>query len=227
MKYETIIWDLDGTLMYTLEDLKISLNYALRKNHMPERTLDEVCHFVGNGVRRLIELAIPDNIKSDILENVFLDFKQHYVKHCQDNSGLYPGIAETLKILKERGIRMAVVSNKLQKGVTELFTSHVHTVGRNDDIKLCDYIEIGIGESPEIAKKPAADMVLRALKELGVSKDGAIYIGDSEVDVATAHNSGIPCISVLWGFRDKDFLKDHGADIFVENPEEIVSYILG
>lgn len=228
MKQKTIIWDLDGTLMDTLADLMYSVNYALRTNNMPERTLDEVRRFVGNGVRRLIELAVPESLDkagkdAELLEKVFADFKQHYVLHCQDHTGLYEGIADALVELKESGIRMAVVSNKLQQGVTELFLSEVHTVGKDDRLRLCDYIEVAIGERPEMARKPAADMVLKALDELGVQKEDAVYIGDSDVDVATARNSGLPCISVLWGFRDREFLLQHGADTFVSHPQEIVT----
>lgn len=224
----TIIWDLDGTLMDTIEDLKNAVNYALRNNGMEERTLNEVRQFVGNGVRRLIEQAVPESMNKgkcnpELFEKVFADFKSYYVLHCQDNTGLYEGIAEALKALREKGIRMAVVSNKLQQGVTELVNSEIHTVGKNDALRLCDFMDVSIGERPEVARKPAPDMVLKALEELGVEKDEAIYVGDSEVDVLTARNSGLPCISVLWGFREKDILKKHGADTFVTHPREIVS----
>lgn len=224
----TIIWDLDGTLMDTIEDLKNAVNYALRSNGMNERTLDEVRQFVGNGVRRLMELAVPESLEGgrlnpELFERVLAEFRSYYVEHCQDNTGLYEGIADALKQLKEKGIRMAVVSNKLQPGVTELVNSTVHTVGKSDALRLCDYMDVAIGERPEVARKPAPDMVLKALEELGVERDEAVYIGDSEVDVATARNSGMDCISVLWGFRDIDLLKEHGADTFVKHPSEIVS----
>lgn len=230
MKKNTIIWDLDGTLMDTIEDLKNAVNYALRTNGMEERTLSEVRQFVGNGVRRLIELALPESMERgkrnpDLFEKVFTDFKTYYVEHCQDNTGLYDGIAETLRALKEKGVRMAVVSNKLQQGVTELVNSEVHTVGKNDALRLCDYMDVSIGERPEVARKPAPDMVIKALEELGVEKDEAVYIGDSEVDVLTARNSGLTCISVLWGFRNIDVLKEYGANTFVKHPMEIVSIL--
>lgn len=230
MKYKTIIWDLDGTLMDTIEDLKNATNYALRVNGLCERTLDEVRQFVGNGVRRLIELSVPESmdrgrLNPELFEKVFADFKKYYVEHCQDNTGLYEGIADTLKTLKERGIRMAVVSNKLQQGVTELVHSEVHTVGKDDAVILADYMDVAIGECPEVARKPAPDMVIKALQELGVNREEAVYVGDSEVDVATARNSGLPCISVLWGFRDIDVLKKSGADTFVSHPKEIISFV--
>lgn len=229
MKKKTaIIWDLDGTLMDTLVDLKNAVNYALRTNGMEERTLNEVRQFVGNGVRRLIELAVPESMERGqqnpvLFEKVFTDFKDYYVQHCQDNTGLYEGISQALKALKQKGIRMAVVSNKLQRGVTELVNSEVHTVGKSEALRLADYMDVSIGERPEVARKPAPDMVLKALEELGVEKDEAVYIGDSEVDVITARNSGLPCISVLWGFRDEDLLKEYGAETFVKHPMDIVS----
>lgn len=228
MQKKIIIWDLDGTLMDTIEDLKNAVNYALRVNGMKERTLDEVRRFVGNGVRRLMELSVPESMDKgknnpQLFDKVFADFREYYVDHCQENTGLYEGIADALKALKDKGIRMAVVSNKLQLGVTELVNSEIHTVGKDDKIKLCDYMEVSIGESPEIDRKPAPDMVIKALEELRADKGSAVYVGDSEVDVATARNSGLPCISVLWGFRDIKVLKEHGADTFVKHPMEIVS----
>lgn len=231
MRKNVIIWDLDGTLMDTIVDLKNAVNHALRINGMPERTLDEVRRFVGNGVRRLVELAVPESMDGGrlnpaLFDKVFADFKSYYVEHCQDNTGLYEGIAETLQALRDEGIRMAVVSNKLQQGVTELANSEIHTTGRNDRLRLCDYMEVSIGERPDMARKPAPDMVLKALDELGADRDEAVYIGDSEVDVATARNSGLPCISVLWGFRDMELLRQHGADTFVEHPSQILALVL-
>ena len=226
MKYRTIIWDLDGTLMDTLHDLMNSVNYALEKHGMPVRTYQEIRNFVGNGVKRLVELSVPDGLNNPTFEEVFADFKSHYIVHCQDQTGLYDGIAETLEELKARGIRMAVVSNKLQSGVTELFESQVRTVGKEETICLKDYIEVAIGERPEMARKPAADMVNRAFEEMGLDKENAVYIGDSEVDLATARNSGLPCISVLWGFRDKDYLKEQGATVFVETPLQILDFTI-
>lgn len=226
MKYKTIIWDLDGTLMDTLQDLMLSVNYALTENGMPERSFEEVRQFVGNGVRRLMELAVPDGFDNPLFEKVFADFKKHYVVHCQDNTGLYEGIAETLRTLKERGVPMAIVSNKLQQGVTELFESDVRIVGSSKCICLKDYITVAIGERPEVARKPAPDMVNKALEMMNLDKEGAVYVGDSEVDLATARNAGLPCISVLWGFRDKDVLNEHGADVFIEKPSEILEMVI-
>lgn len=214
MKYKVVIWDLDGTLLDTLQDLANATNYALKTWGLPERNIDEIRQFVGNGVRMLVTRAVPQGEEHPHFEEIFDTFKAHYVEHCQENTGLYPGIAETLKALKVRGVRMAVVSNKLQSGVTELY-----------DYWFKDTIEVAIGEREGINRKPARDMVDIALSELGVSADDAVYVGDSDVDVMTAKNSGLPCISVLWGFRTKDFLVEHGANLFVSRPEEILDII--
>lgn len=224
MKYKTIIWDLDGTLMDTLQDLMASVNYALQEHGMPVRSYEEIRRFVGNGVKRLVELSVPGGVENPLFDEVFASFKSHYLVHCQDQTGLYAGIADTLRELKRRGIRMAVVSNKLQSGVTELVEGDVRTVGCQETICLKDYIEVAIGERPEMARKPAADMVNKAFEEMGIDKCEAVYVGDSEVDLATARNAGLPCISVLWGFRDKDFLLRHGAVTFVSDPWQIVDF---
>lgn len=225
-RYKTIIWDLDGTLMDTLVDLMLAVNYALRENGMPSRTLEEVRQFVGNGVRRLIMLSVPAGTTDEVAEKVLADFKAYYVEHCQDNSGLYSGMLATLQALKERGVRMAVVSNKLQKGVTELCESKVKTLDTGELICMMDYMDVAIGERPEVARKPAADMVDKAFEEMGIDKENAVYVGDSDVDIATARNAGLPCISVLWGFRDKNFLLDHGATTCIASPLEILEFTI-
>lgn len=226
--YHTIIWDLDGTLMDTLLDLMSSVNHALEQNGLAPRTYDEIRRFVGNGVRRLVELSVPGGSSNECFEQVFADFKAYYIVHCQDQTGLYAGIAQTLAELHRRGIRMAVVSNKLQAGVTELIRSQVHTVGCSDSICLGDYLEVAIGERPNIARKPAPDMVRLALDEMGIKdKQGVVYIGDSEVDLATARNAGLPCLSVLWGFRDREYLMQEGATTLVATPDEILGYMVG
>lgn len=214
MKYKAIIFDLDGTLTDTLEDLFLSTNHALRSCGLPERGLDEVRRFVGNGVRKLIERAVPEGTESRTIERCFESFKAHYVIHCQDHTCLYPGIASLLTTLHARGYRMAVVSNKLQAGVTELSNTFFNGV-----------IDVAIGEQPGIPRKPAPDMVRIALAQLGVSASETVYVGDSDVDLQTASNSGLPCISVLWGFRSRDFLIAHGASVTVESPQDILSIV--
>ena len=214
MKYKAIIFDLDGTLTDTLEDLFLSTNFALRSCGLPERSLEEVRRFVGNGVRKLIERSVPADTEPRLLERCFEAFRSHYVIHCQDHTCLYPGIASLLTSLHARGYRMAVVSNKLQEGVNELAQTFFNGV-----------IDVAIGEQPGIPRKPAPDMALAALKQLGVKAWEAVYIGDSDVDLQTAANAGLPCISVLWGFRNRDFLIAQGATVLAESPQDILSLV--
>lgn len=214
MKYKAIIFDLDGTLTDTLLDLTLSTNHALRQCGMPERSIEEVRQFVGNGVRNLMLKAVPEGTSENMFEECFAHFKAHYLIHCQDNTCLYPGIDRLLHDLKEIGMPMAVVSNKLQGGVDELQKQW-----------FADTISVAIGEREGMQRKPAPDMVQLAISMLGVEADQCVYIGDSDVDLMTAKNSGLPCISVLWGFRDRDFLIAHGATTFAENPADIIDLV--
>lgn len=210
-KCRAVVFDLDGTLLDTLEDLAAATNWALRQNEMPERSLAEVRQFVGNGVRILMERAVPAHTSAETFEKTFADFKAYYVEHCQDRTRLYDGIPELLSALKAKGLRLAIVSNKLQAGVDELYDRYFR-----------DTVEVAVGERPEMKRKPAPDMVQTALRALGVTADEAVYVGDSDVDLQTAINSGLPCISVLWGFRDRDFLVAHGATTFASVPAEVL-----
>lgn len=209
-KYKTYIFDLDGTLLSTLADLAASTNYALRTHHMPERSIDEVRSFVGNGVKKLMERAIPDGLNNPLFEDTFATFRQHYMQHNLDTTQPYPGIMQLLEQLKAEGKNIAVVSNKFYAATRELCR---HFFG--------DLVPVAIGEREDIRKKPAPDTVIEALRELGVDKEGAVYIGDSDVDIMTAKNSGMPCVSVLWGFRDKEFLLEHGATTLISQPEDM------
>ena len=209
--FETYIFDLDGTLLSTLDDLAASCNYALRHNGMPERTLDEVRRFVGNGVKKLMERAIPDGLENEKFEKVFADFRQHYMIHNLDTTKPYPGVMEMLEELKARGKNVAVVSNKFYAATQSLCR---HFFG--------DLVDVAIGEREDIRKKPAPDTVNEVLRLLHADRKKAVYIGDSDVDVMTAENSGMPCISVLWGFRDHDFLAEHGATIYVSSAEQLL-----
>ena len=213
MKYSTYIFDLDGTLLDTLADLAAAVNYALRQHGMPEHTIDDVRRFVGNGVRKLMERAIPDGEKNPDFEATFATFREYYMHHSLDTTRPYPGIIETLEALKAKGCRLAVVSNKMMAATKEL-CQHF----------FADTIEVAIGENEAagIRKKPAPDTVFEALRKLGEEKDSAVYVGDSDVDLETANNSGLPCISVLWGFRDRDFLIQHGAKTFISAPSELL-----
>ena len=226
MTYNTYIFDLDGTLLDTLGDLAAATNYALRQHGMPEHSIDDVCRFVGNGVRKLMERAIPDGAHNPDFEATFATFRQYYMQHSLDTTQPYEGISETLAALKAKGCRLAVVSNKMMAATQEL-CQHFFP----------DTIEVAIGENEAagIRKKPAPDTVFAAMEaiesignprlSLGSPREHAVYVGDSDVDIETAHNAGIPCISVLWGFRDKDFLIQHGAKTFISAPSELVSNI--
>lgn len=211
MKYNTYIFDLDGTLLSTLGDLAASCNYALRSCGMPERSLDEVRQFVGNGVKMLMIRAVPGGEENADFEKAYATFREHYMNHNLDTTAPYPGIMDMLKRLSEGGAKLAVVSNKFYAATQELVA---HFFG--------DYVKVAIGEREQIRKKPAPDTVIEALRQLGADANSAVYIGDSDVDIDTARAAGMPCISVLWGFRDKDFLIQHGAETLVESPEEIV-----
>lgn len=210
MKYQTYIFDLDGTLLNTLTDLAASCNFALRTHGMPERTVDEVRRFVGNGVKKLMERAIPDGLGNPLFDDTYKAFREHYLIHSLDHTEPYPGIRELLQTLKQNGVKMAVVSNKFYAATQEL-CQHFFS----------DTISVAIGEREDIRKKPAPDTVNEALRQLGASRETAVYIGDSDVDIDTARNSSMPCISVLWGFRDKEFLLEHGATTLVREPAEI------
>lgn len=211
--FTSYIFDLDGTLLSTLDDLAASCNYALRSNNMPERTTEEVRQFVGNGVKKLMERAIPDGLRNPLFEKTYADFRQHYMQHNLDSTHPYEGVMELLSELHRRGKQVAVVSNKFYAATQELCR---HFFGE-------ELVPVAIGEREDIRKKPAPDTVIEALRQLGASADGAVYIGDSDVDIETAHNSGMPCISVLWGFRSKAFLLEHGATTFVEHPMDILN----
>lgn len=215
-KYDTVIFDLDGTLLNTLEDLKDSVNYALREAGMPERSLEEIRCFVGNGVRRLMELSVPGGLDNPEFEKVFQVFKEHYSLHCNDKTGLYPHIEELFKELQERGMKLAIVSNKFHDAVQDLKKQY-----------FAEYISVAIGEKEGIRRKPAPDTVLAALKELGSSRKNAVYVGDSEVDIATAGNVGMDCIAVTWGFRTKEEQKRAGGGVyaFADDPLEILELI--
>ena len=194
-------------------DLAAATNYALRQHGMPEHSIDDVRRFVGNGVRKLMERAIPDGAHNPDFEATFATFRQYYMQHSLDTTQPYEGISETLAALKAKGCRLAVVSNKMMAATQEL-CQHFFP----------DTIEVAIGENEAagIRKKPAPDTVFAALDALGVGKGNAVYVGDSDVDIQTAANAGLPCISVLWGFRDKAFLTENGAKTFISTPSELL-----
>ena len=209
----TIIFDLDGTLLDTLGDLANSVNYALRTYNLPERSLQEVRSFLGNGIRYLMTRSVGEApIDEARFEEIFQTFRSHYVEHCLDTTCPYPGIMDLLEKLKERGVKMAIVSNKLHPAVQDL-NEHFFK----------GYITSAVGESATVRRKPNPDAVLTALRELGSTPEEAIYVGDSEVDLATSVNAGLPCGLVLWGFRDEDFLRNlPGATQWYAQPQDLL-----
>ena len=212
MKYESYIFDLDGTLLNTLDDLAASCNFALRSYGLPEHSVDDVRRFVGNGERLPMTRAIPGGESFAQVEECYACFRQHYLHHNLDTTAPYPGIMELIAKLNANGKKVAVVSNKFYEATQDLVR---HFFGEE--------IKVAIGERPDIHKKPAPDTVIEALRQLDMPSSTAVYIGDSDVDIDTARNCGMPCISVLWGFRDRDFLIEHGATTLVKTPEEIAA----
>lgn len=208
------IFDLDGTLLNTLQDLCNSTNAALKSAGMPSRTLDEVRMFVGNGVKNLLLRAMNIEKPEDDprFETVFEAFRTHYAQHSNDETCAYEGVMELLARLKEAGVPMAIVSNKLDAAVKSL-----------NKIYFSEYISVAIGENEAagVKKKPAPDTVYTAIQELGIEPEDAVYIGDSEVDIATAANAGIPCICVTWGFRDEALLREKGAKLICSTPQQV------
>lgn len=213
--YKTVVFDMDGTILDTLEDMKICVNKALVEEGFPERTLDEVRRFVGNGNHKLAERAVPEGTDDDKVEAVFQNFHRHYKKHCGDHTRPYSGVIELIRHLREAGIRTAVVSNKADYGVQALCADWFP-----------DLFDGQTGEKEGVRRKPAPDGVWNVMAEVGARKDSTVYIGDSEVDIETARNAGLPCISVSWGFRDENFLKQHGASVIVHTMDELEALLL-
>ena len=214
MKYDLIIFDMDGTILNTLEDLKNSLNYVLQQAGYQTRTLEEVRTFVGNGIRKTIERALPSDIEEEKVDELFSLFMNYYAIHNTDNTKPYNGVIKLLKELKHLGYKTAVVSNKQDSAVKSLCKKF-----------FTGLFDVEIGEKENIAKKPEPDEVNEVLKILNIDRTKSIYIGDSEVDIQTAQNSKMKSIIVDWGFRDRKFLYEHGAEVIVSNPSEILDII--
>ncbi len=210
MRYELAVFDLDGTILDTLADLSASLNHALTACGYPARTLDEARRFVGNGIHKLVERGVPAGTDAAGVEAVFAAFKAHYKDHSRDATRPYDGVPQMLQKLRADGVKLAVVSNKVDSAVGELCRSYYPGL-----------FDAAVGEREGVRRKPAPDSVLQVLRELDVSADRAVYIGDSDVDVETGKNAGLPVISVTWGFRDEDFLRDHGAAAYAHSPDEL------
>ena len=197
MRYKLAVFDMDGTILNTLEDLADSTNYALKANGLPERTIDEVRRFVGNGIRLLIERAVPTDTDKKLTDKVFDTFKEYYKTHCAVKTRPYDGIKDVLLELRKAGCLTAVVSNKADFAVQDLCKDYFDNL-----------FDFAIGEREGIKKKPAPDSVFEVLSKLNVEKDNAVYVGDSDVDFATSVNAGMDVIMVGWGFRDAEFLRE-------------------
>ncbi len=207
---QTIVFDLDGTLLDTLGDLTAAVNHTMVLHGFPERTVGEVRRFVGNGVAKLMELSVPGGADNPLLAQCLREFSAYYENNMTALTKPYDGVPELLGKLKAAGFQMAVVSNKFDAAVKTLCR---HYFGAT--------ITVAVGESADAARKPAPDTVFKALAELGVDAKSAVYIGDSEVDILTAKNAGLPCVSVGWGFRDAEFLKSKGAGAVLRHPGEL------
>lgn len=214
VQIDTIIFDLDGTLLDTLDGLYDAFNYAISQFGYTKRTKDEIKSFVGNGIKRAIERALPPKIADDELSKIIEVFKEYYIENMYVKTKAYDGIIEMLSDMKNKGYKLGVVSNKYDEAVKELCERYFK-----------GYIQVAIGEGQGVERKPSATGLIKAIKELNSQQKKAIYIGDSEVDIQTAKNAKVPCISVLWGFKDKEFLLNNGAKVFAEVPNDIIKII--
>ena len=216
MKYTTLLFDLDGTLLDTLSDLHLAVFHALHAYHMPQRSLDEVRMMVGNGIKKLIDRAVPEGTPPEKTAQVLDVFRDYYSKNSRIQTAPYDGILVSLKLLSQKGYNIAVISNKIDSAVKEL----------NRDF-FAEFIPVAIGDREGMKKKPAPDSLYEAMKLLGSKKEECLYIGDSDVDIETAKNTGIPCIGCAWGFRGREFLREHGLDNawILENPTELPTFI--
>lgn len=213
-QYETVIFDLDGTLINTLEDLTDSVNSAMARYGYPSRTITEVRSFVGNGVDRLVALSIPGGEQNADYEKCVEHCRRHYALNMQNKTKPYDGVIELLRELAAKNIKMAVVSNKFDAAVKGLCRTFFGGI-----------LHVAIGDSAGADKKPEPDTVEAALKELNASAGGAVYVGDSEVDAVTAKNAGIPFVGVTWGFRDRTVLEHAGADFIIDKLCELLNII--
>lgn len=215
MRYDTVIFDLDGTLLYTLEDLTDCINHTMALFGYQERTIDEIRNFVGNGIGLLVRRALPEYVSDSQYEIVFTEFKKYYTENCQIKTRPYGGIPELIGKLKSMGVKQAIVSNKNDTAVKELTKKYFG-----------DSIDVAIGDRDGYERKPAPDSVYEALSQLGSTKEKAIYVGDSEVDIETAKNADMMNVLVTWGFRDRERLEEQGGRNFIDRPEELLGYIV-
>ena len=214
---KAVIFDLDGTLLNTIDDLANSVRFVQKKYGWNQDSTEVVKQHVGNGVRKLMIRSVPEGEENPLFERAFSDFKAYYQKHCEDMTDLYPGVCNLLEALKEHKIKMAIVSNKAHSAVLKLYETYFE-----------EYLTVVLGENEEagIKKKPAPDMVNLALEMLGVKRDEAVYVGDSEVDKATADNSELDCVLCAWGFRELSLLQSLRPQGIINEPMELMKYII-
>lgn len=210
MKYDAVLYDMDGTVLDTLGDLCDSVNHALAHFSFPPRTPQEIAQFLGNGARRLIALSCPEGTDEETQEKVLAFYMPWYDEHCRIKTAPYDGIVEMMHKLKAMGVKQAVISNKPDSAVKPLAEEFFSGL-----------LEFAVGESSEVRRKPAPDSVLAAAKYMNIALDRCVYIGDTEVDIETAKNAGTDCISVTWGFRSAEQLTEAGAKVMVDNAEEL------
>ncbi|MDY3815597.1 MAG: HAD-IA family hydrolase [Candidatus Limiplasma sp.] len=216
MRYDTVIFDLDGTLLDTLQDLAAAVNYALHQQGYPPRTVQEVCRFVGNGVEKLMRRAVPAGLPEERIMAALAVFKEYYALHNNDATAPYPGIEALLDHLKARGVRMAIVSNKNDPNVKALARLYFPTT-----------ISMAVGEGGGVRAKPCPDTVLHVMNTWGCDPSRVLYVGDSDVDIQTARNAGVDCASVCWGFRPEQELRAAGATLLVHTAQELEAVVLG
>lgn len=212
MGYHTVIFDMDGTILDTLEDLRDAVNVMMRREGLEEVTLDKVRRSVGNGVQVLVEQVLGREYPN--FEDAYAFFRSYYAEHNQNKTGPYAGILDLMEALRQRGVTMAVVSNKPHEAVLPLSRQFFG-----------DYMTLSMGEQAGIRRKPYPDMVWAVIEQLGRKKEECVYVGDSEVDVATAQNAGLDCIGVSWGFRDREVLEQLKPKAIIDRPLELLEYV--
>ena len=210
MHYTSVLFDLDGTLLDTLGDLTAAMNRTLTRHGLPERTRQQMRTALGNGARRLMELSVPAGTDGALFETLLAEYNADYAAHCRIETAPYPGVDALLQQLHAQGRKLAIVSNQPAEAVRALRAEF-----------FADTVPIAVGEKTGIRRKPAPDTLLTAMAQLGAERSSTVYVGDSEVDIATARAAGLPCISVLWGFRDRDVLEQAGAQQFAADAGEL------
>ena len=213
-KYDAVIFDLDGTLLNTLDDLAAAVNHALALEGLPQRSLDEIRSFVGNGAGLLISRSMPEGSSQELTDKVYAHFSEYYVDHGTVLTAPYDGIAELLRGLKAEGVRLAVVSNKLDAAVPPIMRHYFPGL-----------FDITAGERSGVRRKPAPDLIYYCMESFGTPPERTVYVGDSDVDIMTARNAGIDCVSVSWGFRDRELFLSLGQTAIADNAQELLEYL--